>query len=422
MRNPGWKAAAAAMFVAGWGGNQFTPLLVMYRDNGLSVVTVDALLGAYVGGLVPGLLTAGALSEKYGRKPLMITSTVLSLVGSVLLALDGVGWIAAGRFVSGIAVSIAMAVGSTWVVELSVCAGASKAAGTRRGALWLTLGLGLGAGVAGALAQWAPAPTVSPYLVHIALAVLCLPALLRVPETRVRETRVPEARALQAGALEAGPLGAGALGAGALKARRGPGRFAAARHPRFRRVITPMAPWIFGSAGVAYAIMPQLVGDRLGDWGLAYSALLTVCTLGAGALVQPLARRLDRATSARAVVVGMAVMSVGLVISAVASVVRSPVVALAAAVVLGAAYGIALVAGLLELQRLAGPGELAAFTGLYYALAYVGFLLPSILALLSRVATYPELLALLALVAMGGMAVIARHSRSHLPVELPRLG
>jgi MFS family permease len=179
-----------------------------------------------------------------------------------------------------------------------------------------------------------------------------------------------------------------------------------------------MAPWIFGSTGVAYAIMPQLVGDRLGDWGLAYSALLTVCTLGAGAVVQPLARRLDRATSARAVVVAMGVMSVGLTVSTVASLMQSPIVALAAAVVLGAAYGIALVAGLLELQRLAKPGELAAFTGLYYALAYVGFLFPSILALLSRVATYPELLALLALVAIGGMMVIARYSRSHLPVDL----
>jgi hypothetical protein len=30
MRN--WQAAAAAVFVCGWGGNQFTPLLVMYRE------------------------------------------------------------------------------------------------------------------------------------------------------------------------------------------------------------------------------------------------------------------------------------------------------------------------------------------------------------------------------------------------------
>jgi MFS family permease len=388
-RNSGWPVAAAAVFVSGWGGNQFTPLLAMYRDSGLSVVTVDALLGAYVLGLVPGLLTAGAQSERYGRKPLMIAATVLSLVSSCLLAIGGVGWIAVGRFVTGLAVAVAMAVGSTWVVELSVRAGATHAAGMRRAALWLTLGFGFGAGVAGVLAQWAPAPMVLPYLVHAVLAGLCLVALTGVPETRVR-----------------------------APSRQGTTRFAGARHPRFRRVVVPMAPWIFGSAGVAYAIMPQLVGDRLGTWGLVYSTLLTVCTLGAGALVQPLARRLDRTTSARGVITSMGVMSLGLVVSVIASLVRSPVVALIAAIVLGAAYGIAIVAGLLELQRLVRPEELAALTGVYYALAYIGFLLPTVLAVLSGLATYPMLLCGLVLVAIGGMLTIVRHSRTDLPMEV----
>lgn len=385
-----WPAAALAVSACGWGGNQFTPLLVMYRDAGLSVVTVDALLGAYVLGLVPGLLGAGTLAARHGRKPVMLTGTALSLLASVLLALGrfGVGWLAAGRFVTGVAVAVAMAVGSTWVTELSIRDGADRATGTRRGALWLTLGFGLGAGVAGALAQWAPAPMVLPYLGHVALAAVALVGILRLPETQD---------------LTAPPDVAGAA------------RFAGTRHPRFLRVITPMAPWIFGSAGVAYAIMPQLVGTRLGHWGLAYSTLLTVCTLGAGALVQPLAKRLDRPTSARGVLVSMIVMSAGLAVGAAAAVVRSPLVALLAAVVLGAAYGIAIVSGLLELQRLARPAELPALTGVYYALAYVGFLLPSVLALLSDVASYPVLLTALVCVALAGTAVILRHSRRHLP-------
>lgn len=384
-----WKAAAAAVFACGWGGNQFTPLLVMYRHGGLSVVTVDALLGAYVVGLVPGLLTAGTLSERYGRKPVMIAGTVLSLLASVLLALPGVGWIAAGRFVTGVAVAVAMAVGSTWVVELSVSGGDARSAGTRRGALWLTLGFGLGAGVAGVLAQWAPFPTVLPYAVHAVLTLVSLAFLLGLPETRGYPTT-------------AAP---GLVGS----------RFARARHPRFLRVVTPMAPWIFGSAGVAYAVMPQLVGDQLGDKGLAYSTLLTVCTLGAGALIQPFAKRLDRVTSARAVLIAMAAMSAGLAVATVAAVVRSPVVALLAAVVLGIAYGIAVVSGLLEVQRLARPHELAALTGVYYALAYLGFLLPAILAVLSSAASYSILLGGLMVVALAGTAVVARHSRNHLP-------
>ncbi|MGY1638584.1 MFS transporter [Geodermatophilus sp. SYSU D00742] len=387
VRPGAWRAAAAAVFVCGWGGNQFTPLLVMYREAGWSALTVNALLGAYVVGLVPGLLVAGPLAQRWGRRRVVVGGVVASSVASVLLAVGplGVAWIAVGRFVTGTAVAVAMAVGTTWVLELSRAAGSDPGTGARRGAMWLTLGFAAGPGVAGVLAQWGPLPMVLPYAVHAALALAVLPFLPAAPETGDGAAR----------------------GSGA--------RFAGVRHPRFLRVVVPMAPWIFGSAGVAYAIMPQLVGDRLGSWGLAYSTLLTVCTLGAGALVQPVAKRLDSPTSARAVAVSMVVMSAGLAVSTVAAVVRSPVVALVAAVGLGAAYGIAVVSGLLELQRLARPEELAALTGVYYVLAYVGFLLPTLLALLSRVAGYPVLLAGLALVALAGTAVVLRHSRSDLP-------
>ncbi|MER6900660.1 MFS transporter, partial [Amycolatopsis sp. NPDC000740] len=88
---PAWFPAAAAVFAAGWGGNQFTPLLVMYHAAGYSAFTVDALLGAYVVGLVPGLLLSGGLSNRYGRRPVMFAGTVLSLLASLLLALGPLG-------------------------------------------------------------------------------------------------------------------------------------------------------------------------------------------------------------------------------------------------------------------------------------------------------------------------------------------
>jgi MFS family permease len=223
---------------------------------------------------------------------------------------------------------------------------------------------------------------VLPYLVHIGLTAVALPFLSRSPE--------PAKRAV---------------------ARRA-ARFGGTRHPRFRRVIMPMAPWIFGSLGVAYATMPQIVSSRLGSWGLAYSTLLTVCTLGAGIGIQPIAKRLDRAGTARAVLVAMVVMCTGLALSAVAAAVRSPLLVLVTALVLGTAYGIAIVSGLLELRRLARPDELAELTGAYYALAYVGFLLPSLLAALSDVMSYPAMLTGLAVLALGGTLFITRHSTS----------
>lgn len=112
----------------------------------------------------------------------------------------------------------------------------------------------------------------------------------------------------------------------------------------------------------------------------------------------------------------MIVMSIGLAVSVGAAAVRSPVHALVAAITRRCLRDRA-VSGLLELQRLAWPSQLAALTGAYYALAYIGFLLPSLLALLSGVASYPVLLGCLVLLALGGTAVIARYSRSNLPAE-----
>ncbi|MEU0970800.1 MFS transporter [Streptomyces sp. NPDC005917] len=154
-----WAVVAAAMFVCGWGGNQFTPLLLMYRRlGGYSALSVDAFLGAYVVGLVPGLLLAGPISDRRGCRTVLVAGTAASAVASLVLAFgtDGPWPIYGGRLLTGVAVGIAMAVGTSWVKELSSSTDSGLAA--RRASLCQTAGFGLGAGVAGALAQWGPWP------------------------------------------------------------------------------------------------------------------------------------------------------------------------------------------------------------------------------------------------------------------------
>ncbi|HET9077944.1 MAG TPA: MFS transporter, partial [Acidimicrobiales bacterium] len=284
---PPWAVAGAAMFSCAWGGNQFTPLLTMYRQlNGYSAVVVDALLGAYVLGLAPALLAGGPLSDRRGRRPVMLVGLLSSGLGSTALAVGTLPFLTAGRLLSGIAVGLGMAVGTSWVTELTVAGGRSPATGARRASLCLTAGFGVGAGVAGVLAQWGPQPETVPYLVHLAVLVVVLAAVAR----RGEETR-------PAGAASAGP------GAGL--------RLASLRHPRFRRLVLPMAPWVFGAAGVAYAVLPQAMAGRVGHWALIYATALTVVTLGAGVLIQPVARRLDHAHRPRAILVAMVVVTTG---------------------------------------------------------------------------------------------------------------
>ena len=382
-----WHLAAPALFVMAWGGNHFTPLLHMYETLGhYSTVTADLFLGFYVVGLVPGLLLAGALSDRYGRKPLVVAGVLAGILASMLL---GLGFssevvICLGRFLAGLSVGVAMSVGTAWIKELSGAPFdlvARPTAGARRPALTLTVGFGLGAGVSGVLAQWGPLPTLLPYAVHILLSLLILPRLLRAPET------VPRSRAHSSLWLDL--------------------KVPLAGHRRFLRVVLPTAPWVFGAAGIAYAMMPKLVESQLGEFNLAFATLLTVVTLGTGALVQPQVSRLNSITHGRAILVGMGLMLVGVLSAVVTAVTLSPVLAVITSILLGAAYGITVVAGLVEIQRISTPTDLAGITGVYYSLTYVGFLLPVLFASLTEFAGYPLMLSLLAAACAGCLALTA---------------
>lgn len=59
----------------------------MYKQEGLSGVTVDALLFVYVFGIAPALLIGGPASDRWGRRPLMLPAPILAGLGSVALAL-----------------------------------------------------------------------------------------------------------------------------------------------------------------------------------------------------------------------------------------------------------------------------------------------------------------------------------------------
>lgn len=398
-----WLPVALTMFAVAWGGNEFTPLLVMYREVGdFSAVTVDALLAAYVLGIVPALLLGGPLSDRYGRRPLLLPAAPVSLLGSLVLAAgeSSAALLATGRVLCGVALGLVMAVGTTWVKELSDAAARASGVpdggtGARRAGLALTLGFLVGAGVAAVLAQWAPWPTHMAYLLHGALAAVAGVWVLGVPETR-----------RTAGAKVDG-AGRGRL----LDDLRVP----AVAHRRFLRVVVPVAPWVFGCAGSAYAVLPGLVSDRAGGTPIAFSGLMTVLGLGCGVGIQVLGRLIDTRRSARASVVAMSIVVVGMGVGALASAQLDLPTALVAAMVLGVGYGLALVAGLSEVQRIATPDDLAGLTAVYYSLTYVGFCVPVALAALSVRWTYAQMFLGGLVIAALCLVIVACAWRAHLP-------
>jgi hypothetical protein len=85
------------------------------------------------------------------------------------------------------------------------------------------------------------------------------------------------------------------------------------------------------------------------------------------------------------------------------------------AIVVGALYGIGfgicMVSGLVEVQALADPDEVAGLTAIYYSLTYIGFVLPFVLAALAPVASYQVSLLGVAVVCLACAAVAAGSAR-----------
>ncbi|WP_275005903.1 MFS transporter [Promicromonospora iranensis] len=393
-----WWPVAAVLLAVAWGGNEFTPLLVMYREQGdMGPVTVDALLAVYVFGLVPALLLGGPMSDRFGRRPLLLPAAPVSALGSLVLALDPASPVVLGigRLLCGVALGLAMAVGSTWLTELSAASG-DRAAGPRRGSLSLTAGFLSGAGVAAMLAQFAPWPTLLAYVLHAAGSLVAGLVLFRVPETRQSLPRGERAALLD-------DL-----------------RITAVRHPRFLRVVVPLAPWVFGCAGCAFAVLPSLLTDRVGGYPIAFAGVMAILALGCGIGIQVVARRIDTPSSARASIVALTIVGVGMALAAWASTVLSLPVGVVAAVVLGTGYGLALVAGLSEVARIAGPGQLAGLTAVFYSLTYLGFFVPMVLAWLRDTWSYGEMFGFGAVAVALCLTVVAFSSRTALPGGIRR--
>lgn len=390
-----WMAVCAALFAVAWGGNEFTPLLVMYRqEDEMTPLVLDVLLGAYVLGIVPALILGGPLSDRFGRRPFFLPAPLVAVAGSVLLALGASSptVLFAGRVLSGVALGLVMAVGTAWVKELSQApfdTGAREGSGAGRAALALTAGFALGAGVAAALAQFGPAPQQSPYFVHIVLAIASFSLLWRVPESR----RTSD---------DGRPL---------LEDLKIP----SAVHRRFLFVVVPMAPWVFGTAASAYAILPGLMMSKAPGLEIAMSGLLCVIALGCGVGAQRIAGHFDDPGSARGVGLALAVTVVGMVLAAVAVGLDSLAWVVVAAAALGAAYGLLLVGGLREIQRIAGPDDLAGLTAVYYSLTYIGFFIPAVLALVGAWLPYTVMFVIGAVLALISFSIVALSWRRHLP-------
>src|SRR5699024_2130659 len=149
-----------------------------------------------------------------------------------------------------------------------------------------------------------------------------------------------------------------------------------------------------------------------------FSAIITFCALLAGFIIQQFGPQIASEKSARGSLTAMGIVIVGMGLAMWMSTTLTVASAFIAAIVLGMGYGLTLFTGLNEVQRIAGPRDLAGLTGIFYCLTYIGFAFPAILTKLSESIewmTYPVMLGGGMVIAVLMTVVIALNSRRNLP-------
>lgn len=340
---------ALAFLVTMLGATLPTPLYPIYeRELGFGGVMVTLIFATYAVGVAAALVLFGRLSDQLGRRAVLVPGLVLAAVSDAVFLIPGhVATLFVGRVLSGLSAGIFTGTATAALVDL-----APEGRQNRFSLLAASvnmLGLGLGPVVAGALAQYAPAPLFLPYTVHIVLVLAagaCVYAVVEPIETpegpvtwRPQKVSVPAAvRGVFVRAAIAGFAGFAVLG-------------------------------LFTAVSPSFLTQVLHVQNHL-TGGLVVFALFGSSTLGQVAL----SRLADRP----ALLAGCVALAVGVLVVGAAIVLASLAVLVLGAVVAGVGQGMSFRAGLGAVNAGSPPERRSEVASSFFLVLYVGITLPVI--------------------------------------------
>jgi fucose permease len=344
-----WVAAGVLVLSLGASGAPAMLYPAFSALWGTGPVVTTSLFAVYPVALVVVMVAGGGLSDRFGRRRLMLAGVAVVAVGTVLFALaDAPAWAFAGRIVQGAGVGLAMSAASAALVEYDrsgnpTRASAVNAAATSLGATGAIL-------VGGWLVEHTADPTHLAFWILLAAVLALLVALLFLPET---------ARA--AGSRAAGSRPAASGGRRAL--------LAVPRDGRRRFLVGTAAVTVaFVTGAVFLALGAHIIRDVVGTAN-AFHAAATLATWPL--VVVPTTLLARRVSATAAVRIGGVVAAVGLALLLVAGVADSLAVFLGSALLSGVGYGFLLYGGLGLVTAAADQGRRASTFSTMYLVAYL---------------------------------------------------
>jgi predicted MFS family arabinose efflux permease len=154
----------AAVFML---SNSPTPLYEHWRAQmGFSAGTLTVIFAVYIAGLLGTLLVAGQLSDRYGRKAVLLPGLLAALLSCLLFAgASSVLALGVARLLAGIAVGVIVTAGMASVVDLG--GERKRRLAALLASVAMVFGAGLGPLLAGSLAQGMRQPVLAVFGVEL---------------------------------------------------------------------------------------------------------------------------------------------------------------------------------------------------------------------------------------------------------------
>jgi predicted MFS family arabinose efflux permease len=348
-----WLVTGAVVILQAF-GTLPAPLWPLYAGrDGLSSTLVTVAFAITVVGTVAGLSLFGHLSDRLGRRRIIVPALVVGVGAAVVMLIwPAYPGLLLGRFLTGLAVGVVASTATTYLSDLYRTARPSASPShfpTTVASVAVLGGLSLGPLVSGAIAQWFAAPLATPYVVFIVAMTVGIVAVLVSPETVDRHgfhrDGAPRFRLLEGQRLAF-------IGASAV------------------------AFCSFGGFGVLLSLGSLIVQSELHVtapviWGLAAFVSLGVSALSQIAL-GALSPRWMLGLGTAAVAAGFLVIVIGLFNP-------SLILFLIGAGIAGAGLGLLFKSALGVAVATADPASRAGVVAMFYTIAYVGQGLPPVL-------------------------------------------
>ena len=324
------------------GTSLITPLIPIYKQElGFGDTVVTLFLVCYVAALVPSMLTLGQLSDRVGRKRVLIGALImLGLAQAYLATIPPLGGLLVARAMQGLATGAFFGTCTAFLVD--VAPAGQRAWASVLASVSVRGGLGLGPGLGGVFAEYAPAPLRTPFLAHLGALAAAVGIIATLPETVRERTRRP--LTLKLGVPQED-------------------------RAVFWRVLVPSGMLFSLFDGVCLSLIPVFEVRELDVTNYALVGAAGFLVLVSGAVSQLMFRAL---APTPAIIWGLAVASIAFIGVVVGAPLRSPTLVLMSVAVTGGACGLVFKGGVDLCTRIAPVTDRGKLISSYYVACYLG--------------------------------------------------